>query len=349
MNMKKQIVQTLAFGYDVGRGLHFLALHRALEAYTKYLSPLELQKTPLEKESEKLVLKKIFELFRRDAKNIATDVYPASVLRPENPRAYFSRLPKVFKDAIQIHWRRIQGRNKVFSQDAQASIEVAPEYLKRNYHFQTDGYFSEESASFYDTQVEMLFAGTAAPMRRVALEAIVKHKGKADLKILEVACGNGVFSRNLAQTFSQSQIFVSDVSPAYLEWARERLRSFENVNLVLADACKLPFEEASMDVVVSVYMFHELPIEARNEAIIEARRVLKPGGLLVILDSLQTDDIPEFNSLLKDFPVNYHEPFYPNYIANPLEGMLGSAGFEVLSTELAFLSKAVVARSQLIS
>lgn len=344
MNMKKQIVQTLAFGYDLGRGLHFLTLHRALEAYTKYLSPLELQKTPLEKESEKLVLKKIFELFQRDAKNIAEGVYPASVLKPENPKAYFSTLPKVIKDAIQIHWRRIQGRNKVFSKEAQESVASAPDYLKRNYHFQTDGYFSEESASFYDTQVEMLFAGTAAPMRRIALEAIVKHKGKSGLKILEVAAGNGVFSRNLAQTFTESEILVTDVSPDYLEWARARLHPFKNVELIQADACKLPCASASIDVVVSVFLFHELPIEAREQAILEAKRVLKPGGLLVILDSLQTGDVPEFNSLLKDFPVNYHEPFYPNYIANPLESMLHSVGFDVKGTEIALLSKAVIAK-----
>ena len=43
-----------------------------------------------------------------------------------------------------------------------------PEYFKRNYHYQTDGYFSFDSAMRYDHQIELLFLGTGHIMRKVA-------------------------------------------------------------------------------------------------------------------------------------------------------------------------------------
>src|SRR5690606_36607995 len=47
-----------------------------------------------------------------------------------------------------------------------------PEYFKRNYHYQTDGYFSLESAPRYDHQIELLFLGSAHIMRKVAFSIL---------------------------------------------------------------------------------------------------------------------------------------------------------------------------------
>ena len=71
------------------------------------------------------------------------------------------------------------------------------------------------------------------------------------------------------------------------------------------------------------------------------KRILKPGGVGVIVDSLQEGDVPEFDSVLADFPEKYHEPFYKSYLADPLSKLIESEGFEVLGEEKVFLSKAV--------
>ena len=44
-----------------------------------------------------------------------------------------------------------------------------PEYYAQDFHFQTGGYLTEDSARLYDVQVETLFMGAAGPMRRTAL------------------------------------------------------------------------------------------------------------------------------------------------------------------------------------
>jgi hypothetical protein len=153
MRIFNPFLEMLATSYSVGRGLHFLTLNRLLETYTKYLSPQTLNVTPLSQEDEKLMLEEIMKTFRRDARNIAEGLYPASVLVPEDPRKYLGRLPEVLQDSVKIHWRRILNQPKSFSEEARHLAQQAPDYMQRNFHFQTDGYFSEKSAELYDTQV----------------------------------------------------------------------------------------------------------------------------------------------------------------------------------------------------
>lgn len=173
-SVKNSVVEYLATGFGIARGVHFHALNRMMEFFVKHASPRGLVATPTTPDAERLLLERALQALRRDARNIAQGVYPMTVLKPEDPRTYFKRLPKVIADASRIHWRRLLKQNKEFSDEASALAETSPEYLRRNYHFQTDGYFSETSADFYDTQVEVLFSGTAGAMRRLALEAIVK-------------------------------------------------------------------------------------------------------------------------------------------------------------------------------
>ena len=76
----------------------------------------------------------------------------------------------------------------------------------------------------------------------------------------------------------------------------------------------------------------------------ECARVLKPGGLLVFMDSWQTGDTPEFDAMLESFPANFHEPFYKSYLTEDLRAIFTEAGLQVVGSEPVFLSKRVAAR-----
>jgi SAM-dependent methyltransferase len=71
----------------------------------------------------------------------------------------------------------------------------------------------------------------------------------------------------------------------------------------------------------------------------EALRVLKPGGLLVLADSLQWNDNPELNWALERFPKVYHEPFYKNYLHDPLEDLLADLSAAKASKDQGFFTK----------
>jgi hypothetical protein len=73
-------------------------------------------------------------------------------------------------------------------------------------------------------------------------------------------------------------------------------------------------------------------------------RVLKPGGLLVFMDSLQMGDRPGWDGLLEAFPVRFHEPYYRHYTIDDLDALFDAAGLAREHTENVFLSKMMVRR-----
>lgn len=73
-------------------------------------------------------------------------------------------------------------------------------------------------------------------------------------------------------------------------------------------------------------------------------RVLRPGGVVVFMDSIQHGDHAMFDALLDAFPVRFHEPYFRHYTIDDLGAIFTEAGLEPLRTKRAFLSKVVVAR-----
>ena len=74
------------------------------------------------------------------------------------------------------------------------------------------------------------------------------------------------------------------------------------------------------------------------------RRVLKPGGLLVLEDSAQLNDAPELQTFLENFGRDMNEPFFLDYLSDSLEAQVEEAGFAIERVEPCFLSKVVAAR-----
>ena len=99
-----------------------------------------------------------------------------------------------------------------------------------------------------------------------------------------------------------------------------------------------------MHALTCVYLLHELPRQARENVINECWRLLKKGGTLVLADSIQASDSPQFIDLLEDFPKAFHEPYFKDYITDDIESRLQFSGFEVLSKESHFMTKVWTAK-----
>jgi len=163
--------------------------------------------------------------------------------------------------------------------------------------------------------------------------------------VLEVACGTGRVGSQLLSALPDARYVGIDLSPYYIEVARERLAgSGGRVRFEVANAESLPFTDSSFDAVCCVYLFHELPRNARRRVWNEMRRVLRPGGCLVIEDSLQPADAGPMGMFLERFPEDMHEPFYRDYLEDDLAEGLRQTGWWVHGTERAFLSKVVSAQ-----
>lgn len=285
------------------------------------------------------VRRALFALLKADAARISAGVYPASVLlSAADPVGHLKRLPKIFGEAMSASKRREEKDHRDFGTEAEKRKKNLPAYYQRNFHFQKDGYLSEDSAAIYDHQVELLFAGAGDAMRRLLLAPLKRHFGDSDgtgLRFLEIGCGTGSATRFLRAAFPRAQIVAVDLSEPYLELARARV---EGVKFVQAEGEELPFKR-EFDAVVSVFLFHELPLAVRKQVLAESRRVLKARGIFAFVDSLQLGDNPDFDPALLRFPKEFHEPFYTSYVKNPMKKLLAEAGYKVGERELGFFSK----------
>jgi ubiquinone/menaquinone biosynthesis C-methylase UbiE len=281
----------------------------------------------------------LFELWRQDLNNIRQGIYKAPLARSPLPmlgeaRAYLESLEGVQK--------RRKGRISQEPAGDEALRKVYPRYYLQNFHYQEGGWLSEDSARLYDTQVETLFTGAADAMRRQALPYLLRAARGRDprnVRILDLACGTGSFSREIKHNLPVSPLWVMDLSPVYLLKAQAALAEFSRWQAVQGFAEAIPMADESLDAVSCVYLFHELPPKMRAPIAAEMARVLKPGGTLVFVDSIQMGDRPELDRLVEVFPVSFHEPYYRSYAKEDLTGLFLGAGLRPRGETSAYLSK----------
>lgn len=296
------------------------------------------------KDHLKLAAPKIQKLLENDAENILNGIYPKGVLLDEKIVFDWLRLPKIIADSIRAHNQRKLKKNSEFDKEAESFSKSFPEYYKRNFHYQKSGYLSDESADLYEQQVEILFSGTAQVMRRQILKPLKTHFKGSDgegLKFLEVGSGTSSLTRSLTLAFPKAQITCLDLSPHYLKKARADFKDAKNISFMQGMAEDLQFKDEQFDVVLSCYLFHELPLNIRAQVLNEKWRVLKKGGFLGVVDSIQKNDDNDLQFAIDQFPVDFHEPFYKNYVNHNLARLIKTTMGRNSKSEIHFLTKAV--------
>jgi ubiquinone/menaquinone biosynthesis C-methylase UbiE len=135
---------------------------------------------------------------------------------------------------------------------------------------------------FYDLTTGLLFGGLRRRAYRTLLVACGARPGN---RVLDVGCGPGYFARMLAEAVGAEGAAVGvDAAPEMTDYASRKSRHLANCRFEPGSAESLAFPDAAFDVVVSSLMMHHLPEEARLEAVREMRRVLRPGGTLLLAE-----------------------------------------------------------------
>lgn len=115
------------------------------------------------------------------------------------------------------------------------------------------------------------------------MEQLARHFPFAGQHLVDAGCGEGALVRALAKR--GAKVVGLDPNKAQLEKARAE-EAVAGERFVEAGAENLPFETASQDGVIFFNSLHHLPLEAMDRALEEAARVLRPGGLLYVLEPL---------------------------------------------------------------
>jgi ubiquinone/menaquinone biosynthesis C-methylase UbiE len=139
------------------------------------------------------------------------------------------------------------------------------------------------SGARYDLQLWLATLGRERAIRERILRLAHLQPGDS---VLDVGCGTGTLAiAAKRQVGATGTVYGIDASPEMLASAEKKARK-AGVDVVLQTALAqaLPFPDGRFDAVLSTVMLHHLPRKARQQCAAEMRRVLKPGGRMLVVE-----------------------------------------------------------------
>src|SRR5262245_14038956 len=131
----------------------------------------------------------------------------------------------------------------------------------------------------YDPFVKLLGGDKT---RRTLIEEAKLQSGQ---RVLEIGCGTGSLVVPIKQRYPGVDVVGLDPDPKALARANQKaLRANVAIHFDEGFSDGMPYPAASFDRVFSSFMFHHLPLKEKASTLVEVRRVLKPGGRLLLLD-----------------------------------------------------------------
>jgi len=210
----------------------------------------------------------------------------------------------------------------------------------------------DDIAPTYDTANRVMSMGVDKSWRRKACDLAYGFYAKDSIdKIVDIACGTGDMmdfwkKRSETNGIAVGEIVGVDPSQGMVGVAREKFPKF---NYHIAKATEIPLQDSTADILSITYGIRN--VVEREAALGEFNRVLKQGGLVVILEFMKNEN-PSLLGKIRDFYMNKILPKIGGFISNNLEAYeylpnsiedfstvanmqneLRDAGFEIIYTK----------------
>ncbi len=257
-------------------------------------------------------------------------------------------LPAAWPDRPGHVWRIIKkllgfGLSRVELPDGLELRVPLPKYLLQEFHNLPNGNYSNIFTASYVVGFDRAMLGEM-PLQRAELAQALA--GCAD--VLDVGCGAGGSTHAIKAVGARSVVGL-DASPYMLMHARKRYPDLEFVQGLAEDT---RFEAGRFDGIGACFLFHELPPKFADAALREFRRVLRPGGRLVILEPAREQYFETPWSLLRfgwrgpyfwGLARLVNEPFVGLWHQRDVPAWLDTHGFTLVEDRLMFPSRLMIA------
>ena len=147
----------------------------------------------------------------------------------------------------------------------------------------TRGRTLDHAAAVYDILAPVMTLGQEGRYRKLAIRLLGLRGGE---RVLDVGCGTGILTRQIAQRLSAEDAYAVglDAAPKMIDVARRHAKSLPHLRFDVGVAEALAYGDASFDCAVSTFFFHHIDADLKRRSLAELLRVLKPGGTLIIVD-----------------------------------------------------------------
>jgi Methylase involved in ubiquinone/menaquinone biosynthesis len=137
----------------------------------------------------------------------------------------------------------------------------------------------------YDSFFSLYFNRDCTSPRQAVFQ-LIKAEAKENAEILDVCTGTAASAVCIAEKIKEAKITGIDRSEEMLRIAEEKVRksSLSNITLCAMDASRMEFQDNTFDEVLISLVLHEAGAELSKQILMEAKRVLKPDGNIIVVE-----------------------------------------------------------------
>ncbi|MER7270926.1 methyltransferase domain-containing protein [Micromonospora carbonacea] len=207
-------------------------------------------------------------------------------------------------------------------------LDLPAWYTDYDIHLQPGGFFSDDMSAYvyeFGARIVMLRDNDGYKFHRLFTETALPDLPAAT-RVVDIGCGFGKSTRPLVGRYPSAQVVGVDLAAPGLRLAHAEAEAQGlAIDYRQADGRATGLDDASCDVVTGTMVLHEMPAEAIRETIVEAARLLKPGGALRFLEFQLTGD-PLRDATVYEHAERNNEPFFHALFGSDLLAVCAEAG-----------------------
>ncbi|MBC8991382.1 MULTISPECIES: class I SAM-dependent methyltransferase [Micromonospora] len=246
---------------------------------------------------------------------------------------------KVAGDAVLSRREELTDQLTSVPEQPKGSLELNPDlelpdwYTDYDIHIQPGSFFSDDMSAYvyeFGARIVMLRDNDGYKFHTLFAKTALPELPAAT-RIVDIGCGFGKSTRPLPAKYPTAQVIGVDLAAPGLRLAHAEAEATGlAIDYRQADGRATGIESGSCDVVTGTMVLHEMPATAIRETIVEAARLLKPGGSLRFLEFMLTGD-PLRDATVYEHAERNNEPFFHDLFGSDLIEVCAEAGLTDVS------------------